>query len=176
MSSTIRIALADASLENLRWFAAAKRGIPIEPKWNANTLRAKIAETGYIDDHIEVPSDSVPAKTIVPPRVEVTAPEGSDDERLVRIKINKEAGVPGGMDVVFVSVNGKGLYIPRGEVVKVKAKYARALSYCVYRDYQPILDAQGKLIPDQGAIDDGQDADRFPVSYYDPLDLVEEAA
>ena len=176
MSNTIRIALVDATVDNLRWFASAKRGIPVEQKWNSNTLRAKIAETGYTDDHIDVPSDSVQAKTIVPPRVDATSPAGSDDDRLVRIKINKEANVPGGMDHVFVSVNAKAIYIPRGEVVKVKAKYARALRDAVYRDYQPLLDEQGKLIPDRGAIDDGQDADRFPVSYYDPLDPLEEAA
>lgn len=153
MSDKIRVPLADATPEQMREFATERLGLQLGPNPNIKpeTLRAKIAAKWDLPD-IDVRADQAgPPKgdQIGNPPVnhefdQLTgggvAPGGNDP--LVRIEIAPQEG-PGGDQPVFVAVNNRAIWLPRGEPIRVKYKYFEVLKNAKTRIGEQIAEKDG---------------------------------
>ncbi len=135
MSKTKMVLLADATMPELRHFAEALC-MPESPKnILIETLRAKIAAQWDKDEIFIVEED------LDQPTAESEAPS-EDDSPFDIIFIEKTEEV-GGTEPVWVSVNGRGQWIPRGEEVQVRHPYTHVLENAVRTVYDQEPDAKG---------------------------------
>jgi hypothetical protein len=128
------VKLSEATAAEMRRYAETTLGLPpIHPNAKDDTIRAKIAP--LIDgDEITVEDEPVEAEPMV-----LVNEESSAGDEMQTILIEKEKG-PGGSDSVFVSVNGRAMLIPRGEKVRVPARYVHALENAKQLDYPALED------------------------------------
>ena len=117
----ITIPLADATAAQLRDFATTVLGLDIAPTSPAAAIRSKIEVAGYDKDTIQVSNavqvSATPAKA---------ANADADDDEYVTILIEKQEDKAGDQPV-WVSVNGRGLWIERGKPQRIKKFYEHAL-------------------------------------------------
>lgn len=138
----MKIKLQDAKGYQLREFATKVLGLDVKGTESLEKVRAKIA-AAYDGDEIEV---SEPEAVTAPVRV-IPTPAGSDSasdadaNRKVKIIIQKN-NLPGGSAPVFAAVNGRGIWIPRGEPVEVAQKYVEVL--------ENSQEAQYEMLPEGG--------------------------
>lgn len=130
-----RISIAEATPQQLRSFATTVLGLELEGRENGPTLRSKIEQAGWTGDNIPVMGEAPSGP-----------PAGSRDAREAS-KIVKENGrayftiiipredKPGGQEPVYVSINGRGMFIPRGERQEVPAEYVEALDHAEQHVY-----------------------------------------
>lgn len=101
----------------------------IRPSMSKDEMRAKIRLSGYDKDTIEV-EDASPVKQ--------ASPEGEQaEEKMVTIIIPSDDKA-GGDQPVWVSVNTKGMYIPRDQECRIPARYEEALRHAVRDVYKPL--------------------------------------
>lgn len=127
---TKSVRLADATIEEMREFATETLGLDLSPNPNtkADTIRARIAEAW------DKPEITVKSRADVGP-----APQGqavdeapAGGEPMVTLEIARTDDVEGSQPV-WVAVNGRGMWIPRGERVTVKHRYYEVLKNAVRR-------------------------------------------
>lgn len=145
MSDTVKIKLADASTEQLRWFASSYLNLEVSPSDNASSLRVAISRA-WDDAEISVPSDmageskKAPRKTAAAPAPGAAlAPKDSSRDPRVTLIISRQDG-PGGDRPVEVGVNGTLILIPRGEPATVAYRYYEALKNAVQTVYEQTPD------------------------------------
>ena len=145
MSDTVKIKLADASTEQLRWFAGSYLNLEVSPSDNANALRVAISRA-WDDSEISVPSDMggdakkpSPRKVAAPAPGAALAPKDSSRDPRVTLIISRQDG-PGGDRPVEVGVNGTLILIPRGEPSTVAYRYYEALKNAVQTVYEQTSD------------------------------------
>ena len=130
----MKIKLSAASGEQVRKFASEVLGLDIKTADTIGSIRAKIA-TVWEGDEIDVEEGGKLAKVQVMP-IETKDDDGSE---MVRVIIQKTSGV-GGSDTIFASVNGRAIWIPRGEPVDLAKKYFEVLQNAVEAIYDQLPD------------------------------------
>lgn len=125
MSKTKQVPLADATNKQLRTFASSHLGLPLGSNvMTDRKLRAMIQEAAWDKPYVLVPADE---GVEVEPRPAAAAPEpqlGAEPYVKLLITVTEEDD---GRDMVFVGVNGRAIYLPRGEEISVKYRYYLAL-------------------------------------------------
>lgn len=151
------VALEEASLEQLRWFAGVILQLELRGTENTNTLIA-IIKRAWHQPNIFLPEKSDEYEPQVdskgnarPPTKMMNWPEGSAEKReCCRIIIHRQDPqvYPGGDEPVPVGVNGVALRIPRGSPQWVPVEYVEVLEHAerfVYAPYDPEKDPLGGL-------------------------------
>lgn len=156
-----KVRLKEATLQELRQFAAEVKGLPVSPVWNTEVLRSKILAV-HSDEYIHLPDAKTPDGFVaVPesrffdgsddaprPQVQMKAPKPAtrnDDHKFVSIIIAKGEAKED-QSPVWVSVNGRGLWIERGKPQRIRMPYLRALQLAVRTVYH--YDDSGQLVPE----------------------------
>lgn len=141
-----QIKIEDASREQLHQFAELVLGVELTGQPQKATLLAKISSIQ--PDRTEIPNLAAP---VVPQpsadksgghfyvKDESKLDADGKPRRFAKILVHTSNG-PGGEEPVFVSVNGRGMWIPRGEEVEVGAEYIGALQNAVRDVYDPTTD------------------------------------
>jgi len=143
--TTETIALSKANKTQLQAFARDHLGMTLEDTMTNEAMRAKVRQAANRDSIpvVAEPNAPVPAA----PEGEVAAApinvisEDTENER-VRIIISATEE-PGGDEPVFVSVNGKAQYVPRGEEVEIRRPYYEVLMNAETWRYDMRRDANG---------------------------------
>lgn len=141
MSNIVK--LSDATDAQLRQFATEVLGLPVPNAERGAALRARIASV-YDKDEIALPEAPQPAQGRRP-TASAADPAAGEEEPMLTIIINKTEEA-GGADPVWVSVNGRGMWIPRGERCKVKKRYVDVLVNAVRTAYEQPEGPKGPMI------------------------------
>lgn len=148
MPQDVTIKIADATVDQLRWFATTVLGVDLGPNPNIRieTLRSKISAAGYQRDDITVPDTiGTPAPAAAPAgETPAHAVDPGSYQRGPRAKIViARDEKPGGDRPVFVAVNGKSMLIPRAEPCDVGLPYVEALLHATQTLYD--MDEEGHI-------------------------------
>lgn len=139
----MKIKLQDAKGYQLREFATKVLGLDVKGTESLEKVRAKIA-AAFDGDEIEVSEPEAPAPA--GRKINVNADfESLDGEEKVTIILQKNNS-PQGQMPVWVGVNGKAIWIPRGEPVQVAKKFVDALDIAEEEIYDALPD--GGINPD----------------------------
>lgn len=109
----------EAKLSELLYFADVQMGLDIPDGAKMVQIKALIRQAGYSKDTIEVDDD-----VLVPTASPRAAAAANGDKTII---ISTQEG-PGGDRPVFVSVNDRPMYIPRGEEVTIPVEFVEVLS------------------------------------------------
>lgn len=121
--------IADATATELAEFAKVHLGIDgIRHTMGKDRILAELAKVGFSADEITVEAPQAPAQS-APRGMKV---EDLGSKEMIRIYINEAEG-GGGSEPVWVAVNGRGQWIPRGKEVVVRKPYVEALKHAVKR-------------------------------------------
>jgi hypothetical protein len=153
-----QIPIEEATLPDLRAFAQNVLQIEVPERANKQAVRGKIADAGWTMGHIvlddasgiDLPGarDRESGLVNVRPRLtEAGEPVlNSDGEPENEIKVLVHTSdKPGGEDPVFVSINGRGMYVPRGQNVWVPEKFVGALKAAEEKHYPEYDGGDGGL-------------------------------
>ena len=162
----------DATLTELKMFAAQSLGMMTTPNIGEVTLRSRIRQA-YAGSEITimVPEDDAPADAPVAAPIEPPAVgkalRGSSAENDPKVKITiAEVEGAGGTRDVYVGVNGVGMMVPRGRPVDIPYRYFHALENAVKMNHEqdpetneivssevPSYPMSVNKMPDQAVID-----------------------
>lgn len=142
---TKTIPIADATEAELRQFARDTLKLPISEKAKAETVRQKVA--AYHEGPITIHVDDEVAIQPSAPKILDTAPANPADpwDESVTILIQK-GETPESQQPVWVSVNGRGLFIKRGVPSTIKRKYVHVIENAIQTIYHN--DEDGNMIPE----------------------------
>jgi hypothetical protein len=158
-----KIAIADASAKQLADFAETNLGIEgVDYRLGKAKIEEKMRAVMYDKDFIEIEDEEAPIARIEPP-------VAGNARRMATIMIpNSEK--PGGTEPVPVAVNGRQMFIPRQQQVKIPWEYYHALDNAKKFIYE--TDENGTLKPNPS------EAHEYPFSliHEDPPEIVEKAA
>lgn len=153
-----KLAIKDATPQQLRDFAREHLGIQLPPNAKDETLLAKIKQA-WNQEHIFVaepeeqenpPKNSVERKAADPAQqAPAVKPLEKGGDPRVNTKVTIHIGVteaPGGDRPVEVAVNGQAMLIPRGEDVEIPWPYYHVLQNAVQDKYD--VDDNGNIIPE----------------------------
>lgn len=152
--TTKRVALAEATLEQLLTFATINLALDV-PEKTAKSKGALLAlvQSAFHGDTINLieapaPADKVlggrPARTRIRPGTEHLPPEPEDPsdvkegaayqvtEVCIQIEVQEK---PGGKEAVYAAVNGRGIWIERGKPQWVRKEYVEVLEHAVRWEY-----------------------------------------
>lgn len=135
------IPIEEANLAELREFARTILQIEMHNRETAQQMRAKIKEAGYHADKITI-FDATSAEATKERRdaggrhVFKKTDEHGREREYCRILIPNQ-DKPGGEEPVPVGVNGRVMYVPRGEPHDVPVEYVEALENAVEFIYEP---------------------------------------
>ena len=133
----------EASLQDLKKFAAQVLGMSTHPSIGEETLRSKIRQA-YSGDTITIlvldgedeafigDAPAPPSKT--PNDGKALRGSSAENDPKVQITIAEMPGAGGKRDV-FVGVNGVGMMIPRGKPVDIPYRYYEALTHATQTLY-----------------------------------------
>lgn len=136
-----KIALAQASEEQLRTFAETHLGISLPQGAKIETLRAKVA-AAWNKDEIIIQSD---AQNQAQSEGRRAAPASASNGK-VKLIIQRTDDA-GGDEPVPVGVNGRVMLVPRGEEVEIPKSYFEVLKNAVKHIYEPLKDGGMNPIP-----------------------------
>jgi len=150
MLKTKTILLADATKDEMQRFAVEHLGFQRSPNTILEeTLRAKIAAAWDKEEITIIVQDDAAAQSSE--QAATQASEAVDDDEFVTINIAKTEE-DGGDQPVWASVNGRGMWIPRGEDVRVRKCYEHVLGNAIRTvyDQKPAANGQpGEMVPRQ---------------------------
>lgn len=121
------IAIEKASIDQLRHFAETRLGVPVPAGAKRDAVLALIQQAGH-SGPITAPAG--PGRVVGP-----ASNEPDDLDAYVEILIQRQEGAGGG-DPVWVSVNGRGLFIERGKPQKIRRKYLHVLENATATVYE----------------------------------------
>ena len=142
----------EATLEELKMFAAQVLGMSVHPKIGEDKLRGKIrmAYPGdtitimALDDEDSAPADAPVAASAEPTDGKALRGSSAAGDPMVTITI-AETDSAGGKRPVFVGVNGVGMLIPRGKQVDIPYRFYLALTHAIKTTYEQD-EATGEII------------------------------
>lgn len=140
-----KIALSEATREQMMAFAESTLGISVPHNIGADTLRARIAETWGKDEITVEDAPEQPAMHGSAPNP-LSPQQSAPGRNKVKLIIHK-TDEPGGSEPVPVGVNGKVMLIPRGEPVEIPEDYYHALSNASRLHYDTDENGSLKLPP-----------------------------
>lgn len=123
----MKIEIADATEQQLYEFATVHLGLDVPEGKGKNAVAVHMRKAGYKGSAIEIPD--APAAALQEPRQPDAIPSGKILEtdltgKIVTVLLPEQEGE---MDMEFVSVNGNGMYIRRGQPSPIKYEYFRVL-------------------------------------------------
>lgn len=124
--ATITKPISECTLPELRKFAQEVMGLEIPSTTNRMQVIAKLSSV--------MQGDMVQIESIE--EAEHPAPKKVDDESDYVTVIIASTEEVGGKEPVWVSVNGRGLYIPRGTPSRIHKRYEHALKNAVRTVYE----------------------------------------
>lgn len=146
-----RIPTDKATLQQLRDFAEVIMGLELAERETKQTILGKLAAAGFTGESVPAVGAAPVAATSRPAS---TGPgnrrmrPGTEDSAApvweVQILI-PTSSEPGGDEPVPVGVNGRVMYIPRGEPVWVNETYVEALNNAERYVYEPYTEGMGGL-------------------------------
>lgn len=139
---TRHVPLAEAENDQLKDFAATILGLEFDGRTGSQAMRAKIREAGWTKDTIPVLAQSAPRQDTKPSGAKQAFEKNG--RPFYRIMIPNEEK-PGGEEPVMVSVNGRAMYIPRGEPQEVPAEYVEVLENAQSLVYEQYTGGKGGL-------------------------------
>lgn len=158
-----KIMIADASAKQLADFAETVLGLDgIDYRLGKDKIELKMKAAMYEKDYIEVEGEETPIQ-----RIDPSAPRGA--RRMATILIHNQ-DKPGGTEPVPVAVNGRQMFIPRGQDCKIPWEYYHALDNAKHFVYEQ--DEHGGLKPNPREVHEYP----FSLIHQDPPPVVEEAA
>lgn len=141
--------------------------LDVAPNARRSIMEADLKAAGVsLDDKVEVPEDPKIAKQkeiqaagakqdkTPDPKTGLTPEQYADEFVEVMIAVEEKSG---GNEPVWVGVNGKGQWVPRGAPARVRRKYYEAFMNATRTVYDPL---QGPL----GGVSAGRDVPTYPVS------------
>ncbi len=143
--TTETIALSKANKTQLQAFARDHLGMTLDDGMTNEAMRAEVRKAANRDS---IPVTGSGTETIAAPEtaevqpapINVIAEDTENDRVRIIISATEE---PGGDEPVFVSVNGKAQYIPRGEEVEIRRPYFEVLMNAETWRYDMQRDANG---------------------------------
>lgn len=124
-----KVAIAQASQKQLLHFARTIMQLDVRDNATPNELRSKLRAAEYKEDFIEYEAEGVDEPKRIanakPIDAETATPAGKPEKVKIQIAVGNNKGED---QPVFVGVNGKGMFIPRGEPVEVPYAYYEALN------------------------------------------------
>ncbi len=161
------IPLADATTEELMTFATVVLALEIPEKGrNTKTKLTALIKQAYNGDMLTIPvpegAEAVQAKPTPGPAPSGAKSEGDAPEHVQEMEKNPDdpnhpSNVmetifidsnedPGGDQPVWISVNGQGIWVPRGKEVDLKYKFIHVLENAKRTVYEQI-EENGPLVP-----------------------------
>jgi hypothetical protein len=141
----MKIKIEDAKGYQLREFATKVLGLDVKGTESLASVRAKIA-AAWEGDEIEVSEPEAPTVRKISAPASKAEPAEDDGSRKVTIIIQKSS-MPGGSRPVFAAVNGRGIWIPRGEPVVIAEKYLHVLENAKEAQYDQLPDGGINPVP-----------------------------
>lgn len=171
---TEHVKVEEASREELFAFAKNILQLDIDGRATKDTLLQKISAAGWkkptipslvsVNNPPPVHDDGLP----MPYKVETVRVNdisnknaGERTRRYFALRIETNDG-PGGKEPVSVSVNGRGIYIPRGVPVAVAEEYVEVLQNAVQLSYPENKDVGPH---DSGGLKNPTEVPRYPFSF-----------
>lgn len=136
----ITVSVAEATLEQLREHATIGMGLEVDGRATRQSILAKMHAAGFKSDTITVlvaEDDVLPASVDSPVQRDEHGSfimRGNRKFRQIMIAVSEQ---PGGREPVSVSVNGRAMFIPRGERCWVRDAYVEVLRNAVAEVYDP---------------------------------------
>jgi hypothetical protein len=159
-----KIAIADASAKQLADFAENVLGLDgVDYRLGKGKIEEKMRTALYDKDHIEVEEEQAQIQRIEPP--------SSENKRRMATIFIHESDRPGGTEPVPVAVNGRQMFIPRGQQCTIPWEYYHALDNAKHYVYQQ--GPNGELLSESR-----KEVHEYPFSvmHQDPPMVVEKAA
>lgn len=138
-----KIAIADASAKQLADYAETVLGIEgVDYRLGKAKIEEKMRATMYDKDYIEVPEEETKIQRIEPP--------SGEGERRMAVVFIHNSDKPGGTEPVPVAVNGRQMFIPRGQECTIPWEYYHALNNAKQFVYQQ--GPNGELMPNPAEV------------------------
>ena len=157
-----KIAIADASVEQLRNFAEVGLQIEVPKTANSAVITSRLREAGFSGDDIPLIKVQSPTsgKTSFGNSVFKDPETG---RQMCRINIPTQEK-PGGQEPVPAGVNGVVMLLPRGQDINVPVEYVEVLKNAVSYHYKPYtgFNADGSM--SLGGLDNPDKVEEFPFS------------
>lgn len=172
-----KVKIADASVDQVRRFARVDLGLEIHENANKQGIVGKMREAGYSLDFVFIDAQAEPPTPSganlrpggprqIRPRirvengeeVRVLDPETKEPQSEVCLQVHTQ-DKPGGEEPVFISVNGRGMWVPRGETVWIPTSYAHVLENAKEEVYEP-YNGEGN-----GGLRPPREVQSYPFSY-----------
>lgn len=139
----MKIKLSEAKGYQVRKFAIEVLGLDVKPADSLQSIKAKIAAV-WDGDEIEIGEEEAPLRHI---SMKSDAVDESG-KQMVKVIIQKTS-MPGGSDPVWLAVNGRGQWVPRGEAVEISAPYFEVLENAKEDVYDRLPDGGINPVPRQ---------------------------
>jgi hypothetical protein len=154
--ATIR--LVDATHAELSAFATQDLNLELPDAATRADIIELIKQSGHTAKSFEL--DDMARR---PVGMAARAPSGDlDDYTHVKLTIAMQ-DIPGGREPVFVSVNGRGMFIPRGEPVEVARRYYESALRDAVEVHYPETQ---ELTRDRSALEAPIETPRFPITVH----------
>ena len=129
MTKIKTVAIENATDDQLRTFAAENLGITLKDTEKRPALLARIR--GAWDKPEITVSDVEP----IQPKAKQAENANTGSDEFVTVLIERQEE-PGGEEPVFLSVNGRALWVPRGEPARIRKPYFDVLKHAVKTVYE----------------------------------------
>ncbi len=133
----VQIPVDTATKDNIRAFAM-ELGIGALPNsWNREQLLSRVRQTGFTGDFIEIEQEAPEANELA--RQQLNRVAAAEGDKFIEINIHVSEA-QGGDEPVYVSCNGRGCRLPRGENIVIPERLYESLRHAVQDIYDPLKD------------------------------------
>jgi hypothetical protein len=132
---TRKIPVSEATKDELRAFALELGITNLPPSYNRDQVLSRIRQSAWNGDYIEI--EDVPqndARAVLDRISKAAAEEG---DTFVRLNIHVSE-LDNGSEPVYVSCNGRGCLLPRGEDITIPTRLYESLKNAVMDVYDPL--------------------------------------
>lgn len=136
----MKVKVSEATAKQLRKFGNEVLGLDIKARDTAEAVRAMVSAV-WEGDEFELTEDEAPVAA--KPIMERAGTDNNDKVKIIIQKVNS----PGGSDPVFAAVNGRGIWLPRGEVIEVPRKYMEVLEHAQEAVYEQLPEGGINPVP-----------------------------
>lgn len=133
--ATRKIPIATATKDELRAFALELGIMNMPNNYNREHVLSRLRQHGFAGEEIEIEDVAADSPRIALDRISKAAAEEGDT--FVRLNIHVSE-LEGGNDPVYVSCNGRGCLLPRGEDITIPTRLYESLKNAVMDVYDPL--------------------------------------
>lgn len=131
----VKIPVDTATKADLRAFAI-ELGIGTLPNsWNREQILSRVQQTGFNGSHIEIEQEAPEANDLA--RQQMNRVAEAEGDKFIEINIHVSEA-QGGDEPVYVSCNGRGCRLPRGENIVIPERLYESLKNAVADVFDPL--------------------------------------